>query len=446
MGSALALFSISDSKIPPVNDFFREVISSVSFVVLVSTFFWIDDLKFPGWKALAPVLSTAFLIWTGPQTIIARRVLSNHAVVWVGLISYPLYLYHWPLLIFFESSMFAEYKIAAISVSVFLSILFAAITYKYVEVPVRRSRTTRNLVFLILMGTAIAAIAVLIRAGYLQGRIQSHEVELVEEAMSDWAIPEDNYRKLAGFELLDLQRGDSNILVIGDSHASQYYSWFDKNLHALSQQGLGVQFATYGGCPLLPKVNRLEAGYGCPQFYDFALRYAQSSSVQFIIFSVWWEHYFGLRNDSTDPLSTVDADLSDLNTIAEEFGKDLDKLVQSGKKVVVLLSNPTSSSFHPGNMISRIDGGMKKRGISRTDFLNYNLPVSSIINMHLDRPGVRLIDTTLYYCDQDYCPAVNEDGVPIYKDSHHLRSSYVEQHADFLFEFLGIAKPDRTVQ
>jgi peptidoglycan/LPS O-acetylase OafA/YrhL len=49
VGSALALFSISDSKIPPVNDFFREVISSVAFVVLVSTFFWIDDLKFPGW-------------------------------------------------------------------------------------------------------------------------------------------------------------------------------------------------------------------------------------------------------------------------------------------------------------------------------------------------------------------------------------------------------------
>src|SRR6185436_20277250 len=55
---------------------------------------------FPGWRALLPVAGTALLIAAGPTAWVNRRVLSNPLMVYLGLISYPLYLWHWPLLVY----------------------------------------------------------------------------------------------------------------------------------------------------------------------------------------------------------------------------------------------------------------------------------------------------------------------------------------------------------
>src|SRR5690606_32781222 len=58
------------------------------------------ERKFPGGWALLPTLGTALLIAAGPQAWFNRRVLAWRPLVWMGLISYPLYLWHWPLMAF----------------------------------------------------------------------------------------------------------------------------------------------------------------------------------------------------------------------------------------------------------------------------------------------------------------------------------------------------------
>jgi peptidoglycan/LPS O-acetylase OafA/YrhL len=58
------------------------------------------DAMFPGWWALLPTVGAAALIAAGPDTAINRRFLAHPAMVWIGLISYPLYLWHWPILAF----------------------------------------------------------------------------------------------------------------------------------------------------------------------------------------------------------------------------------------------------------------------------------------------------------------------------------------------------------
>lgn len=55
-------------------------------------------MRFPGWLALLPVAGAAAVILAGPEATVNRLVFSNRAVVFVGLISYPLYLWHWPLI------------------------------------------------------------------------------------------------------------------------------------------------------------------------------------------------------------------------------------------------------------------------------------------------------------------------------------------------------------
>ena len=114
------------------------VLSLIGLVLLLCGFWLIDrDSSFPGAWALAPVLGTILIIAAGSEAWINRAILSNRIAIWFGLISFPLYLWHWPLLSFariVESvTPSPGFRIAAIALSVGL----AWVTYKVVERPIR---------------------------------------------------------------------------------------------------------------------------------------------------------------------------------------------------------------------------------------------------------------------------------------------------------------------
>jgi peptidoglycan/LPS O-acetylase OafA/YrhL len=107
---------------------------------------------FPGRWAILPVVGTALLLAAGPQTWIARALLSNRVVVWIGLISYPLYLWHLPLLVF--ARYFNDELSALVSCCVVLSsFVLAWLTYLYVEKPIRfgARRGRSAMIMLVLM-------------------------------------------------------------------------------------------------------------------------------------------------------------------------------------------------------------------------------------------------------------------------------------------------------
>jgi peptidoglycan/LPS O-acetylase OafA/YrhL len=92
---------------------------------------------FPGWWALLPTLGTVLLIFSGDASWLGRRVLSSKALVAVGLISYPLYLWHWPLLSF-ARILLAETPPAEVRAAlVAASVVLAWLTYRWVERPIR---------------------------------------------------------------------------------------------------------------------------------------------------------------------------------------------------------------------------------------------------------------------------------------------------------------------
>ncbi len=115
------------------NGVFPNIASALGCGLLGYGFYAISkEVSFPGWWAVIPVLGTALIILGGPKAWINRRLLSNRLVVWFGLISFPLYLWHWPLLSFaniLEGSPSRTTKI----VVVILSILLAWLTVRFVE-------------------------------------------------------------------------------------------------------------------------------------------------------------------------------------------------------------------------------------------------------------------------------------------------------------------------
>jgi peptidoglycan/LPS O-acetylase OafA/YrhL len=89
------------SKIKIANKIVANFISAVSLIMMVGTLFIIDqESLFPGWWALSPTLFAASVIVVENNSLFNKYVLSSRPLVYIGKISYPLYLWHWPLLVF----------------------------------------------------------------------------------------------------------------------------------------------------------------------------------------------------------------------------------------------------------------------------------------------------------------------------------------------------------
>ncbi len=95
------------------------------------------DSPFPGWRALLPALGTFLLIAAGPDAWINRAILSNRLLVGIGLVSYPLYLWHWPILSFAHVVQSGMPSLELRVIAVMASMTLAWLTYRFVERPIR---------------------------------------------------------------------------------------------------------------------------------------------------------------------------------------------------------------------------------------------------------------------------------------------------------------------
>lgn len=138
----------------------RNVLAGVGATLIAAALVTFDgDLAFPGWFALLPTTGAALIIAAGPEAVLNRRVLSMRLAVFIGLISYPLYLWHWPLLSFlsilgFDNTVFAG--MARVG-GVALAGLAAFLTYRFWELPLRRRVGVTRVALRLAMGLSVAA-------------------------------------------------------------------------------------------------------------------------------------------------------------------------------------------------------------------------------------------------------------------------------------------------
>ncbi|KRR16381.1 hypothetical protein CQ14_15985 [Bradyrhizobium lablabi] len=113
---------------------------------------------FPGWWAVLPVAGSALLL-SAPAAWVNRAVLASRPLVWIGLISYPLYLWHWPLLVFAGMVKFAPLTLPERELILLASMVLAWVTYRLVETPIRFGTPSRRKMFGLGAGIAMIAAA-----------------------------------------------------------------------------------------------------------------------------------------------------------------------------------------------------------------------------------------------------------------------------------------------
>lgn len=135
----------------------RNVISVSGCLLLAYGFFGITkDARFPGTLAIAPVLGAILIIFSGSNAWINRKILSNKIAVWFGLISFPLYLWHWPILSFVRIIEDEEPSIGLRITSVVISVALAWLTFNLFEKPFRLGDTNVRLKLLTLSWAMLA--------------------------------------------------------------------------------------------------------------------------------------------------------------------------------------------------------------------------------------------------------------------------------------------------
>jgi peptidoglycan/LPS O-acetylase OafA/YrhL len=196
------------------------------------------NVPFPGVAALLPVLGAAALIWTGPGDGTAvSRALSKPAVVFVGLISYSLYLWHFPIIVFYKLALGETLSNLERLLLCLVSVGVAIVSWRLIELPVRRNTllVTRARVF------AASAIAMLPLAGVglliaaEDGFARFYPPEI--RRLAAYAYAQDApmragtcfiTRATAGDRgvaegCLAPMPGSRNVLLLGDSHAAHLY-------------------------------------------------------------------------------------------------------------------------------------------------------------------------------------------------------------------------------
>jgi peptidoglycan/LPS O-acetylase OafA/YrhL len=401
------------------------------------TFDW--AATFPGWRALAPTAGAALIILAGPRAWLCRNVLSAPAVVWIGLISYPLYLWHWPALVFGRAIWMDARFWPGTLMLVVASFALAHLTYRIVERPVRASPGWPVPATMLGALVVIALTGKVIAGGGTPSRLTlavPSAPQLIA-ATSDWSYPHaGNFRRKSGFTSGEDNPGrDRAVLFVGDSYLEQY--WARVN-HVVSSAPAGmptVRFFTRGGC--VPLRHEESRGPVCGRFLDEALAAAMDPSVDTVVFGAFWESYFKtgrIGEAAVRPLMGVRSQAAD-NALSH-FSEDVRRLREAGKQVFVLLTGPTEPAFDPRFLVSRLTGERRNDPVSVGPWRKQAGPVLTRVYAAAAAAGAVVLDPVPYVCEGEDCPVVGANGEPTHVDRGHMRPWYVIERAAFLDQTL----------
>ena len=206
----------------------------VGFASIIAALFVTPERNFPGWWALLPVVGTLLLIWAGPKSWLNRRVLSSPPLVFIGAISYPLYLWHWPLLVYGWIVHGGPPTTAAKIILLSLSVILSCGTYWYVERPVRFGphRFAKTIICIAsLLSIGSIGAWTMASGGFVERAVAQYNARLakdlripVETYSSDGSCSRNIGIDLHGKAVCMVNTASPTVLITGDSQAIATYS------------------------------------------------------------------------------------------------------------------------------------------------------------------------------------------------------------------------------
>ncbi|MCE9607486.1 MAG: acyltransferase [Planctomycetia bacterium] len=301
----------------PVAVRWREAFATLGLAgIVLPCLFYDARTPFPGLAALPPVVGAMLLIGLGADTerkTWVHRLLESRSAVYIGLISYSLYLWHWPLLVFFKQGNVAAPTNFERVLLVAASVALAVVTQRCIETPFRRRRYLASRPGLI--GVAALVLVALHTGGRvlrstegLAGRMPPHVQEFAQTIVGDSRFYRDHYAADVPQNLLSVgaEGAEPELLVWGDSHAMAVLPAIDELCRT---SGIGARAVVHSGwspvaAHLAPRPAR---DFTRATAVGAAVKeYLPASKIRAVILVAYWNEYRHLPNFAAALATLVD--------------------------------------------------------------------------------------------------------------------------------------------
>jgi peptidoglycan/LPS O-acetylase OafA/YrhL len=433
LGAILALGAIA----VPRARWLRDALSLLGLAMIGwSIFAYTAQTRFPGEAALLPCLGAWLLIYAGAEDGTVQAVLSSRPFVFVGLISYSLYLWHWPLYVFARYVRIGPLPGWETAALIAASFALGVLSWRYVERPFRvdRARFTRARLFA-LGGGAMAVFAALFAIAFAGGGFPqrfSPAVQRIVAEADDFEphrhgcfnrTPEQVARG-AYCTLGDPRARQATILLWGDSHADAILPAVEAGARAAGRKMI---FIGHGRCPPILHIELSdEPTARCARLNDEALALAMQPQIATVVLAARWAYYaegtgYGPDAHETRRLSDLSGagpgDADQHARFARMLAATVGALRAAHKQVVVVQDVPEIALPVPETLAREIlYGGVADLRPSHAGYLRRQGFVRSDI---AGLAGAAIVDPQPILCDAMSC-AIERDGRPLYIDHHHL--------------------------
>ena len=368
--------------------------------ILVASFRFDETTAFPGINALLPVVSTAVLIGSISKWPRAFNDLSNNRISqWLGAISYPLYLWHWPALVLPSSALGRELRIRERILCIVLTIVLAHFTSKYIEQPIRHKKVSGRKIYLFFVGTTVMSlIAGLVITSTSSSMIKvkgtDYSFNVVDVMQKPAVYGDDCHSNYGENESGECAYGDLNssttIVLYGDSHAAQ---WFPTLLELANERNFKLVSLTKSACPSVDVPRADQGAYkniDCETWRDKSVARIKQIRPAAVILSNF-QHFTPPRGYPDENKWWTDGQK-----------RLLTSLRGSSDHLIYISDTPRPIGDIPNCLASR-----------DVKFCNTTerTPVKVI-------KGFETIDPAPWLCSK-YCPAI-QDGYVVYRDASHI--------------------------
>jgi hypothetical protein len=368
--------------------------------IALASFKFDETTAFPGINALLPVVATAILIGTIPIWPRFFNDLSNNRLAqWLGAISYPLYLWHWPALVLPSSALGRPLRIRERIFCILLTVVLAHLTSKFVEQPLRHKNWSGKKVYgFFAATTAISLLAAILISSTASSIISvkgtNYRFDL-NKVIERPVVYDDgchvNYGETKSTACLYGEIGSkSKIVLYGDSHAAQ---WFPALEELAREKGFELISLTKSACPSVDVPRNDQGAFknsDCQNWRENSIKRIQEIKPDAVIVSSF--QYF-----------TTPSGYPSRSTWWNEGQRRLLEDLQGSSQNLIYISDTP----HP---LRDIPNCLASRDSHTCDSTEKTPNV--IIN------GFKKIDPTPWLCSS-FCPAIQDDYV-VYRDGSHI--------------------------
>lgn len=407
-------------------------------LILIAFFVTTKEKNFPGWWAVLPTLGAVLVISAGENAWLNRTILSNRGLVLVGLISFPLYLWHWPLL---TAARIIEGDMPALVIrlaAVFLSFILAWLTYHLIEVPIRFGKcfTEITVALIVLMG-CLGGVGYYVKINHgipLRAYPQSAARYLITTPMTNrqsecFEIPYAYTIASNWYCHLGWPTKEPSMFAYGDSHALSLLPAIERYA---SETNTKILFTGTSGCPPLLGIQAQRGGenikkYNCEKLNNRIFEHVKSTKIKSVILAARWTYYTGgtTRPKELSVISLHASRPATKENSIDSFIVSLRYTIEKYNSIgvhVFLIDDIPQQIFDPASALKKSrtvsDDAINKHAIPRSAHISNQAFVFNEINKYKSK-AVSIINLDNILCREDICPLVY-DGKFLYFDDDHL--------------------------